>query len=177
LFNRRERVREQWLDEVLPTLAQGLIPDFAPKRILGDDLRGPGHTTSIRADPAALAPVRALARRIGDQAARFQGPIREWHGTITEALVRLVRAAGGQVVFFEPPLSETFLQGHRTKMRQEDAALFARSAHEWRACVVRPSFKYSDDDLPDLWHLRPERVSEYTRAVATAWLEICPGAR
>ena len=177
LFNRRERVREQWLDEILPTLALGRMPNFEPKRILGDDLQGPGHTTSIRPDPAALVPARALAWRMGDEATRFQGPIREWHGTITEALVRLVRTAGGQVVFFEPPLSEAFLQVHRTKLRQEDAGIFASQAREWGACLVRPNFTYSDDDLPDLWHLRPERVSEYTRAVATAWLENCPGAR
>ena len=36
---------------------------------------------------------------------------------------------------------------------------------------------YSDDDLPDFWHLRPERVAEYTRAVATAWLRTCSPER
>jgi len=177
LFNRRERVREQWLDEVLPTLGRGFIPDFAPKGTLGDDLQGVGHATSIRTDPATLVVARELAQRFGGQMARDQVPVREWQGTIPEALVRLVQAAGGHVVFFGPPLSEAFMEGYRTKVRQEDAALFARQAREWGACVVRTAFTYSDDDLPDLWHLRPERVAEYTRAVALTWLETCDAAR
>lgn len=177
LFNRRERVREQWLDDVLPTLARGDRPKFVFTRTLGDDLQGPGQATSIRHDPAALALARRLARDLGEQLARYQAPIRDWRGTLPEVLVRLVQGAGGHVVFFEPPLGEVFLKGYRTKVRQEDAAFFARQAKEWGSCVVRPAFSYSDDDLPDFWHLRPERVIEYTRAVAVAWLETCATAR
>jgi hypothetical protein len=39
--------------------------------------------------------------------------------------------------------------------------------------VVKPSFAYGDDDLPDAWHLRPDRVVEYTRALAAGWLDTC----
>jgi hypothetical protein len=177
LFNRRERVREQWLDNVLPTLARGRRPDFAPTRILGDDLQGWGNVPSIRTDPAALAAAREAARDLGEQMARHQAPVREWQGTLPEAFVRLVQGAGGHMVFFEPPQSEVFLRGFRTKVRQEDAALFARQARAWGACVVRPAFAYSEDDLPDFWHLRPERAADYTRAVAVAWLETCAAAR
>jgi hypothetical protein len=177
LFNRRERVREQWFDEVLPTLARGVLPDFAPNRILGDDLQGAGHATSIRSDPATLAVAREQARRLGEQMARYDVPMREWRGTIPEDLARLVRAAGGHVVFFEPPQSEAFLRAYRKEVRREDAAAFAHQARAWGACVVRPAFTYSDEDLPDWWHLRPERVAEYTRAVAVGWLETCAAAR
>jgi hypothetical protein len=76
------------------------------------------------------------------------------------------------LVFFELPQSEVFMRSYGTKLHQEDVALFASPASEWGACVVHPAV-YSDDDLPDFWHLRPERVAEYTRAVATAWLRTC----
>jgi hypothetical protein len=176
LFNRRERVREQWLSEVVPSLRHGLRA-AAPAPVLGDDLQGMGHRTSIRTDPAALAAARAIARRIGEEMSRWQEPMRPWDRTIAEELVRLVRQVGGRVVFFEPPQSEVFLQGYRTRVRQEDAVAFAQQAREWGACVVRPAFAYSDEDLPDLWHLRPERVTEFTRAVALTWLERCESVR
>ena len=57
--------------------------------------------------------------------ARNQSSLRNWHGTIPEELVRLVQGAGGRVVFFEPPQSEVFMRSYRTKLRQEDVALFA----------------------------------------------------
>ena len=177
LFNRRERVREQWLGEVLPAIARGTTPVLTSVRMPGDDLRGPAHLTSIRSDSTALAAARATARSIGEEMSRNQNAWRNWHGTIPEELVRLVQGAGGRVVFFEPPQSEVLMRSYRTKLRQEDVAIFARLAREWGACVVRPAFAYSDDDLPDLWHLRPERVAEYTRAVATAWLQTCSPER
>ena len=172
LFNRRERVREQWLDDILPTVAARRIPVFPPPPRVGDDLQGP-MLTSIRTDPQALAVARELARGLGEQMSAFQAPVREWRGTIPEAMARLVRDAGGRLVFFEPPQSDVFMKGYRTAVRREDAAEFARQAREWGACVVRPAFGYTDDDLPDLWHLRPERVAEYTRAVALTWLDTC----
>lgn len=174
LFNRRERLREQWLDEVLPTLATGHRPALVRPRNLGDDLQGPGPAASIRVDPAAVEAARGEARRLGQTMSAGQGPVRNWSGTIPEALTRLVRGAGGRVVFFEPPQSDVFLGAYRTPLRQEDAEIFARTARAWGACVVRPRFAYSDDDLPDLWHLRPERAPAFTEAVALEWLRSCP---
>ena len=133
--------------------------------------------TSIRTDHQALAVAREMARNMGEQMSRGQAPIRERRGTIPEALARLVRDAGGQMVFFEPPQSEVFLKAYRTEMRREDAAVFARQAREWGACVVRPDWRDTDDDLPDYWHLRWERVVEHTRAVAATWLDACGPTR
>src|SRR5262249_7059034 len=176
LFHRRERVREQWLRDVLPALAAGRMPVVAP-RVLGDDLRGPGHLASIRTDPAALEPARELARRFGEQAAREQTPVAsDWNGTIPEDIVRLVSSAGGRVAFFEPPISEPFLRAYETRTRRVDAARFARQARGWGACVLRADFNSSDEDFPDLWHLSPERAPAYTRALTLTWLATCPGA-
>ncbi|HYB41691.1 MAG TPA: hypothetical protein VEL75_07975, partial [Candidatus Methylomirabilis sp.] len=173
LLNRRERVREQWLEEALPALARGRLPALSRQHILGADLMGPGPEASIRTDPQALAAARSLAEQIGAQLAAYQGPIRGWRGTIQEDLVRLVRAGGGHVVFFDPPESEVFSRSYRAPIRREDAAAFARQVEKWGACMVRPAFSYRDEDLPDLWHLRPERVDEYTRALTASWLDTC----
>jgi hypothetical protein len=69
--------------------------------------------------------------------------------------------------FFEPSQGEVFMRSCRTTLRQEDVAL--------RELGV--ALAYSDDDVPDFWHLRPERGTEYTRAVATGWLRTCSTKR
>jgi hypothetical protein len=65
------------------------------------------------------------------------------------------------------------MRSYRTKLHQEDVALFASLARKWGACVVQPVFAYSDDDLSDFWHLHPEVEAEHTCAVAAAWLRTC----
>lgn len=173
LFNRRERVRQQWLEHVLPTLAAGGLPDLTPNEPVGLDLQGPGLGSSIRTDPTALASARASALEVADALERHQGPIRDWRGSIPEDLVRLVHGHGGRVIFLAPPLSDIFQRGYRTPLRREDLLLFERQVREWGACVVRPDFAYTDDDLPDLWHLRPELAPAYSRAVAASYEREC----
>ncbi len=176
LFNRRERVRQQWLEQVLPTVAAGQLPDLTPNEPVGFDLQGPGAASSIRVDPQAVAQARASALQVGELLERQQAPMRAWRGSIQDELVRLVRDHGGRVVFFEPPLAEVFQRAYRTPLRQEDLALFGDQARAWGACVVRPDFPYGDDDLPDLWHLRPELAPEFSRALARTFLLRCPTA-
>lgn len=175
LFNRRERLREHLLEQALPALARGQWPALPAGEELGYDLRGPAPD-SIRQDPAAVAQARASAERIGRLTLERQGPQRNYAGTIQEHIVALLKSVGGRVVYYQPPLSELMREAYRTPMRLEDASLFADQARAWGACVVRPEFTYDDEDLPDLWHLKRERASEFTQAVAAAWLEQCPPA-
>jgi len=177
VFNRRERVRQQWLEQVLPQLAAGRLPDLQPNLQVGYDLQGPGNASSIRVDPAAVAQARASAVEVAGLLERQQAPMRNWNDSIQEALARLVRQHGGQVVFLAPPLSEPFQRIYRTAVRQEDIAYFARQAAEWGSCVVRPDFTYTDEDLPDLWHLKPELAPAYTQALARTFQEQCPGVQ
>jgi len=176
LFNRRERVREQWLTELVPALVELRFPRLASLGDLGDDLHGRVYATSIRTDDAAVRAARELAQRIGLAAERSEVSMRDWSGTVPAELVRLVRQVGGQVVFLEPPLSEPFQRAYRTPLRREDVAIFAQQAQDWGACLLETPFAYTDDDLPDLWHLRAELAPAFTRAAAQAWLARCGSA-
>lgn len=171
LFNRRERVREQWLTELLPALVELRRPHLVPVHALGDDLRGSG---GLRTDAAALRAAREQALRIGSQFELSDVPVRGWAGTLPEELVHVVRRVGGRVVFLAPPLIELIQRFYRKPVHREDAALFLKQAQDWGACVIVPTFAYTDDDLPDLWHLRSELAPAFTRSVAEAWLERCP---
>lgn len=173
LFNRRERVRQQWLEQVLPTLAVGRVPDLTPNDSVGADLQGPGAASSIRVDEQAVAQARASAIQVGELLERQQAPVRDWRGTVQEDLARLVREHGGRLIFIDPPLSSVFRRAYETPLRREDVALFAQQAREWGGCVLRPDVAYGDEDLPDLWHLRPELAPAYSRALAVAFERDC----
>ena len=144
-----------------------------PPEPLGADLDGPGPASSIRTDPGAVEQARASAIEVAGQMSRKQPPLRPWTGTIVEDTVRLVQSHGGRIVYFEVPVSEIFAVGYRTPIRQADIAAFAEQARQWGVCVVRPSFPTTEDDFPDLWHLRAERAPEFSALLAQAWLDEC----
>jgi len=173
LINRRERIREWWLHQGIPAWLAGRTPRLASADALGKDLQGPTHATNIRSDDTALRNARALAQRYGAEFEHSTVPIRAWAGSVAEDLVRLLQQVDGQLVFFVPPESEVFRRGYRTPVRQEDVVIFAEQVRKWGACLVKPAFQYTDEDLPDLWHLRIERAPAFTQRVAEEWLAQC----
>lgn len=172
LLRRRERVRETAL-EAAAALSQGRRPRWPVAPPLGADLAGPG-VGSIRTDNEAVQAARRLAQEFARQMRGWEGrpqaPMRGFQHTVLASLVALVNAHGGQVVFFVPPQGEVFLATYRTPLRSEDRRLFAEQARAWNALLLDPEFPYDDSDLPDLWHLRPERAPEFSRALARAWV-------
>jgi len=177
LLNRRERVRNLWLTELIPALIEGRKPTLTTVDVLGDDLQGPKHQTSIRTDEAALERARALAQQWGEKWAHAwehtTEPIRDWRGTVIEDLLRLIQEVGGHLVFFVPPESEVFRRGYRSPLRQQNVVIFAEQVRNWGACLIQPAFIYTDEDLPDLWHLRPESAAKFTQILANEWLDRC----
>jgi hypothetical protein len=165
LINRRERLRTALIDAFSP----------GPSLVLavGDDLQGPGPASSIRTDDAALHAARELAQQLATEFEKSTVPMRDWRGTVIDDLVTLLHRVDGHLVFFPPPESEAFRRGYRSSLRQEDAAVFAEQVRRWGACLVQPSFTYTDEDLPDLWHLRPERSPAFATTLTDGWLTQC----
>jgi hypothetical protein len=170
LVNRRERVRVQVLEHWLPRLAALKRPDLGRGPALGVDLQGP-ELVSFRVDEAGVQAARAQGLRFAEaMLASADASLGSFEDTVEQRLVRLVQDAGGQVVFFEPPQSTPFQRVYARPARRADVAAFALQAEAWGTPVLRPAFAYDDDDLPDLWHLRPERAEAFSRALAEAWL-------
>ncbi len=161
LFQRRDRLRQA-------QVGGDWRPHSSPPP-LGSDLRGRG-AGSLRLDEATLRAARELAEAWGERLLRHQRPVRSWSPSVQSALVELLRAHGGRVVFFDSPQSETFARGYRTAVRRADLRAFVDQARAWGAPRLQPEFHYDDRDLPDLWHLDGSRAEEYSRALARAWL-------
>jgi hypothetical protein len=176
LVHRRERLRERWGLDGLLSPATPRPPSRPSDAVLGADLEGPGPASSVPMDPARFGAPRRLADELSAKWLRDQVPFRPWAGSIQEDTVRLVRAHGGQVVFFDVPQGETLERINRTPMRRADAAVFAEQVRLWDACLVRPAFPTTESDFPDVWHLHPSRAPGYSVALANAWLDTCGAA-
>jgi hypothetical protein len=164
LVNRRERLRSTLVESFSgPTTV----------RVVGEDLQGPGPASSIRTDDEALRAARELAHQLAAQFEQSPSRAGPWRDTVLEQLRQTLQRVGGHLVFFVPPESDVFRRIHHTQWFREDAATFASQVQEWGACFLDPAFKYTDEDLPDLWHLRPDRSPAFTVRLADEWLTKC----
>jgi hypothetical protein len=131
------------------------------------DLRAAG---GVRTDHAGVAFARQLAISLAQNELRCQIPIRGWDGLVIADVVKLVRQAGGRVVFFSMPLHPVQAAAlAETAVRRADHHHFLEKARAWGTPYIEPDIVTGDEDFPDCWHLRASRVAEYTRKLAEAW--------
>ena len=102
-------------------------------------------------------------------------PIRPWEGSFIESTVRAVHSAGGRVAFLELPLGPEWAAAYRSPRREEARRDFERLAGLWGTPLLKPRMNITEQDFPDLMHLRPTRASEFSRAAAEAWLGYVKG--
>lgn len=124
----------------------------------------------IRTDLDHIEAIRQLAVTTADVWARDQTASRGWDRGVIGDIVRLVRGAGGEVVFFEIPLHSVQLQPLRTDIRQADRQAFLEQARAWGTTVLHPDFPHGDDDFPDIFHLARSRSGAFTTSLARAWM-------
>ena len=126
------------------------------------DLAGEG---GIRTDSAGVALVREEVLAGTDhKAARDSW---NWDNSVLADIVKLVRSHGGEVAFFEMPVSSYWTAGYPPGRRELEATSF----HEWAGrnqleYESFPTFQTTDDDFPDLMHMRKSMRNNYSRSVA-----------
>src|SRR5690606_9929792 len=127
----------------------------------------------IRTDAAGVAAAREQAVREADlrrAAALAAGDALDWDRSVAAQTVRLVRAHGGEVVFFMTPQSPVMQSRWGEEMRVQ-----RRTFEAWTRAngipVLQPQpFEYGAEDFPDNLHLRKSRSGEYTARLAEAYL-------
>jgi len=172
-LNRRERIREGLLEGGigwLLHLSSGHIGSnpFMDVPVHYGLLGGGG---GLRTGREAFSRAREAAFRFTSESLRNEQPIREWGTSVLSDLVQLVRRHGGQVVFFEMPVSSVFGRLYATPLRQEDIRIFREQAKIWGTPVLLPQLAFSDRDFPDLWHLDSRAASVFSEDLARAWVE------
>jgi len=124
----------------------------------------------IRTDAAAVDQVRQLAITAAQAAMKNQQPVDNWEQTVLWDVIRFVRANGGNVVFYSMPLSTIQEQPLNTPLRQADKKAFITKAAACQVPYLTVPFDKTDDDFPDLWHLRKSQSPKFTTALAYAYL-------
>jgi hypothetical protein len=120
----------------------------------------------IRADSAGVALVR---ERVLEESKGESDPTmwRDWERSVTADLVRLARAHGGDVVFFEMPESSYQHGKYTVDQRRRGEQAFAQWAEADDIVLLRlPAFETTDNDFPDLLHMRRARRQEYSTRLA-----------
>ena len=114
-----------------------------------------------------------LARRLAEDYARAsmgdQRPI-DWPGTVVADIIRLAREHRLRVVFFAPPLHSLHRRIYETPRRDLDRQAFGAFAARIGTPILAPVFPTSDEDFPDIWHLKKSLAAPYTRALAASFL-------
>jgi hypothetical protein len=144
-------------------------PPPPPVAVAEADLRSAG---GIRTDADAVEKAKQLAVKLAQQEpSAEEAPPLVWDRTVVADLVRLVQAAGGQVVFFEMPLHSMQSAGYRAAAETSDQQTFRALTRAWRTPYLQPDFVAHDEDFPDYWHLRKSRSQEFAVKLADAWLK------
>lgn len=167
----------RYLQYVRPRIEEAVNARFAPKKARSASRADLGTEGGVRADAEGVELTREQTRRLGIEEFTNQEPWREWDRSVWANVVDMVRAHGGDVVFFEMPISSVARQAGDTPVRREDKQAF----DAWREAndlvlLQTPSFEYNDDDFPDLMHLRKSRSAEFSARLAEAYIALRRGA-
>ena len=124
----------------------------------------------VRRDPSGIQAAREAAMALQHQDLSKQQPWGDWDSQILADIVRTHEANGGQVVFYDMPLSSYFQRSYKTPLRAHDREVFTRQESLWRTPHLHPAFSTTDADFPDLRHLAADRAPAFTQAIADAWV-------
>jgi hypothetical protein len=126
--------------------------------------------TPVRADEAGIQFARQLALAFAAAArARPEVPYADWTDQIVHDWLLEVRHAGGRAFFFDVPLSSVQAEAYLTPIRQRDSRRLAEIARSWGLQGVLPlKVATTDEDFPDLIHVRASRRAEFTAALTSA---------
>jgi hypothetical protein len=171
-FNRRERIREGLMRDCMSRVLQATRPRATPpndERSSTSDLIG--RETEIRTDPASIQAARNLALQITAEWVDREIPTHDWRESVQRDLVEMVERRGGRVMFFMLPQSSVFARLENNPGRQRDMQNLTEHARRWNTDILSPHVEFSDEDLPDLWHVSHNLARSFSRELARDWLK------
>lgn len=163
---RLRRTFQGWLDkETLPWLST-LLPfpvDDGPPEL--------ASSGGILGDKKSVADARALAITTFAAQLVAQKPQRDWDSTTMCSVVLQLQQMGALPVFFDMPLSRTMAAVNLTPTRVQDRTSFREALQRWKAPYLDPRIATTEDDFPDIWHLRKSRSAEFTKDLTREFLD------
>ncbi|MGE5340928.1 MAG: hypothetical protein ACM3SY_05535 [Candidatus Omnitrophota bacterium] len=163
------RYRERTKAKIDRTFKNLLEPP-APKNIAPQpDLTQRG---GIKTDPKALEMIRASAVTFANEMLSEQRDFQNWDQTVLADLIRLIESYNGTVVFYTMPASSVYSRVFNTNLHQKNKATFKKQLKKWNIPLLYPEFSYTDEDFPDLWHMKLSRSFEFSEKLADAYFNV-----
>jgi hypothetical protein len=158
----KERIKEK-----IETKVKEMIQPPSPGQ--KTDLSESGGVKTKQVD---IARVRTSAQRFAREQMDAQEPFLNWDETVLADLIKLIKSHNGKVVFFKMPVSSAQLNVFKTKIHRDNRITFKQQLKKWDTVILYPDFSYTDEDFPDLWHLRYSRCAEFSGKLAQAYTDI-----
>lgn len=125
----------------------------------------------VRGDVDDLSRISAAAVEEGRRMLDEQVLIADWDQTVIADIAGIVRAGGGEVAFFEMPLSPPM----RLASESETGRLNAQTFRAWAAArgirVLAQRREFPADAFPDVWHMSAPAADMFTQDLIEAWRE------
>jgi hypothetical protein len=140
----------------------------------------------IRTDKKGVALVREQALATKRQSEGEHAPAKltglplskeAWEASEIGLLAKLVEDFEGELVFFEAPLHSIYREHYRRITPQPARAAFDAFRRHRRAPLISMEIALSDDDFPDISHLRKSMAADFARSLAREWLTARRGGR
>lgn len=131
-------------------------------------------TGGIRQDSQGILNARRLAFVLARNEIRNQREINldNWDTTVLKSLNDRIHSSGGRLVLFNMPISSVQAIVNSTAIGKKNKKNIDDLLRKANIPLIHPVFTTTDDDFPDLWHLRGTRSAEFTRSVAQAYLQL-----
>ncbi len=136
----------------------------------------PAHR-QLRQDRAGIALQRDLVReRTSPDILAAQEPLLPWEHRVVCQTVEMLKENDVEVVFFEMPAPSYVDIVNGTEVRRADRHAFAEWRTQYGLPLLETDLEVDDEDFPDLSHLAANRIEDYTKALARAFVK-SPGKR
>lgn len=165
-ITRVRRLFQAWLDAATLSFFSVFLP--IPVEGGSADLTSKG---GIRTDKKGVDDAKAIALRTIAVELASQRPRRAWDSTTMFEVVQVLREMGAQPIFYEMPMSPAMSAIYQTPVRIQDRAHFQGVVRRWDVPYLKPVIATTDEDFPDIWHLRKSRAPEFTEALTREFLE------
>lgn len=130
------------------------------------DVRAEG---GVRGDVDDLARISRAAVEEGARMLREQRFVDNWDGTVAADLVRTVRGGGGEVVFFEMPLSPPMRLASLSETGRRNRASFEAWAAANGIRMLKARREFPAEAFPDVWHMSAAAAGIFTQDLIEAW--------
>ena len=141
-------------------------PGAQPAAVERLELREGG---GVRGDVDDLSRISAAAIVEGRRMLDEQTLVADWGRTVSGEIVDIVRGGGGEVAFFDMPLSAPMRIAAESETGQRNGESFGVWAAARGVRVLRSREDYPAALFPDVWHMSATGADMFTRELINEW--------